>query len=71
MTDQTSGENSLDEAERQILELLAYHRQAYERSVQPLYERLGQIRDCRPRRYVVTMDDAMAAGLIMEELPRG
>lgn len=54
--------DELDELERNINKLIAYHRQAYERAVAPLFERLTEIHRLRPGRMMVPLQDAIDAG---------
>jgi hypothetical protein len=54
----------LDELERSIHEQLAYHRQQYQRAIEPLAKQLSELYQCRPQRLAIPLADAIAAGLI-------
>jgi hypothetical protein len=64
-----SSDEKLDEMERLLLDQLAYHRQAYQRAIEPIVQRLADLRNLRPHRFFVPLQDAIAAGLIPPDQP--
>lgn len=58
----------LDELERRLHENLAYHEERYHRAVDPILKQLAEIHQLRPRRVLIPLQDAIAAGLIPTQL---
>lgn len=46
----------LDELEREIHEVIRFHREQYEKAIKPLIDQLVMIQSLRPRSFVVSRD---------------